>query len=345
MSISIRKILTGAAVWLTALVLMSGTAFADGVILAPGVELSGTQKNEAAGPGGPGSAAGTEASGDTASSGAASGAADGAAAGNAAGPGGPGSAAGTEASGETPGSAAAESDIESLTAASIADPYTLFPTQEEGIFMSRGRKIDAFRPMLALTFDDGPREDTGSRIMDVFEKYGQRATFYIVGNRVGSRASELKRMAAAGHELGNHSFTHTYFNKLGAEGIQNEVRSCNDIIEQLTGIRPRTMRLPGGIKSSTILANVNMPVVLWNIDTRDWEHRNTARTVSSVIGKVSDGDIVLMHELYESTAAAAEQLVPQLVEQGFQLVTVSEMAALRGFTLTENTVYYSLKQS
>ena len=195
--------------------------------------------------------------------------------------------------------------------------------------------------MITLTYDDGPQTVVGNQIMDVFGQYGQRTTFFMVGDRVPARASEVQRMAAEGHEVANHTYSHTYLNKVGAETIRNQVVSCNDIIEQTCGVRPRLMRLPGGNKNSTVLANVNMPIILWNVDTKDWSHRNTAKTVGSVIGHVKDGDVVLMHELYESTAAATAQMVPQLVEQGFQLVTVNELAELKGVALNANQVYYS----
>ena len=86
-----------------------------------------------------------------------------------------------------------------------------------------------------------------------------------------------------------------------------------------------------------------MPIILWDIDTRDWSTRDRDKTIAAVLGKVKDGEIVLMHELYTSTAEATETLVPQLTAQGYQLVTVSELASLRGKTLEPNQVYYSLR--
>ncbi len=148
-------------------------------------------------------------------------------------------------------------------------------------------------------------------------------------------------MAAEGHEIANHTYSHTYLNKVGAETIRSQVVKCNDVLEQTCGVRPRVMRLPGGNKNSTVLANVNMPIILWNVDTRDWSHRNVAKIREAVMGKVKDGDIVLMHELYDATATASESMVPQLVEQGFQLVTISEMAELKGISLNANQIYYS----
>ncbi len=318
---------------------MTVTAFADAVIYAPGVEVPGAQPT-APGPGDSltdiqGTAnAPTEVTGNQSSTDTSSGPQT--------------STTPTDTSGNTASSSqpstgsTATTDIAALKAQSLTDPYTILPTSDPNIVVSRGRTIDKTKPMLALTYDDGPRTDVGDRLMNVFEQYGQRTTFFMVGNRVSSRASELKRMVASGHEVANHTYDHVYLNKASAATIQSQVKSCNDIIEQTCGIRPRIMRLPGGNKNSTVLANVNMPIILWNIDTRDWEHRNTQKTIDAIIGKVKDGDIILMHELYESTAAASEYVVPKLVEQGYQLVTVSELAALKGKTLTNNQVYYSM---
>ena len=322
---------------------MSGAAFADGVIYAPGVSVPGQAPQTGPGSGDDQNMSNTpdvtnQGNGTTQTSDAPTTSAQ--PSGNEAQQGSGQTAAPAE---QTQTGTTQAADIESLKAQSIADPYTILQTSDPNIVVSRGRTIDKTRPMLALTYDDGPRTDVGDRLMNIFEQYGQRTTFFMVGSRVSSRASELKRMVASGHEVANHTYDHVYLNKASAATIQQQVNSCNDIIQQTCGIRPRIMRLPGGNKNSTVLANVNMPIILWNIDTRDWEHRNTQKTIDAIMGKVKDGDIVLMHELYESTAAASEYVVPKLVEQGFQLVTVSELAALKGKTLNSGEVYYSIK--
>ena len=93
---------------------------------------------------------------------------------------------------------------------------------------------------------------------------------------------------------------------------------------------PATVRLPGGNKNATVLENVNAPMIMWSIDTLDWKTKNTQSTIDKVLGSVKDGDVVLMHELYAQTGEAAVQIIPALVERGYQLVTVSEMAQYRG---------------
>ena len=210
----------------------------------------------------------------------------------------------------------------------------------DGMVASGGRYIDPNAPMVALTFDDGPYAPVGNRIMDCAEQYGGRVTFYVVGNRVNSYKSEIQRMYANGHEIGNHTQDHKYLQKLGAQEIRQQVEACNQAVAAITGEAPKTVRLPGGGKNSTVLANISQPIVLWDVDTLDWKTRNAASSVQTVLNQVKDGSVVLMHELYNASGDAAVTIIPALVERGYQLVTVSELAQFRG-GLAGGTVYYS----
>lgn len=215
--------------------------------------------------------------------------------------------------------------------------------QNPNLVLSNGRYIDLTKPMIALTYDDGPYAPVGNRIMNTVEQYNGRVTFFMVGDRVKSYATEVRRMVSGGHEVANHSYSHKYLNRLDAASIRSEVEKCNAVIQEVSGVRPTLMRLPGGNKNAVVLQNVNMPIILWNIDTRDWETKNAQKTVNSIVGKVKDGDIVLMHELYTATADATDSFVPQLAAQGFQFVTVSELAKFKGKSLTPNQIYYSIR--
>lgn len=193
-----------------------------------------------------------------------------------------------------------------------------------------GRQIDPNKPMVALTFDDGPYAPVGNQIMDSLAQYGGKATFFVVGSRAAAYETELKRMVAEGHEIGNHTFDHKYLNRLNGAQIQSEINRCSDAVFAATGVRPQLVRLPGGNKNQTVLQNVKAPMIMWSIDTLDWKTRNTNKTIQSVLTKVRDGDIVLMHELYPQTGAAALDIIPKLTAAGYQLVTVSELAQYRG---------------
>lgn len=219
--------------------------------------------------------------------------------------------------------------------AQSAQGEVLQPAGEE----TGGRQVDPSRPMVALTYDDGPQPSVGNRIMDCVAQYDGRVTFFLVGDRVPSHAAEVQRMAAEGHEVANHTLNHKYLQKLGAAEIQAQVNGGNDVIQQVSGVRPTLMRLPGGNQNATVRANTNMPMIQWSIDTLDWKTRNADATVASVLNQVQDGDIILMHELYSQTADATERIVPELVNRGYQLVTVSEMAAAKGIALQPGQVY------
>ncbi|MFT4106156.1 MAG: polysaccharide deacetylase family protein [Lacrimispora sp.] len=202
--------------------------------------------------------------------------------------------------------------------------------QESQEQVPAGRQIDPAKPMVALTFDDGPYAPVGNQIMDCLALYGGKATFFVVGSRVLAYQAELQRMIAEGHEIGNHTYDHKYITRLSGEQIESQVNRCSDAVQTATGVRPTLFRPPGGYISSASLAHVQAPAIMWSIDTLDWKTRNAQKTVNAVMSKVRDGDIVLMHELYSQSGAAALEIIPRLVDAGYQLVTVSEMAAARG---------------
>ncbi len=241
--------------------------------------------------------------------------------------------------GEAAGNLAAEQGAEETAGEMTGAAAELVPVQEAG----ESRYIDPSRPMVALTFDDGPLAAVGDRIMDCLAQYGGKATFFLVGSRVPSYASEVQRMVEEGHEVANHTMNHKYLQKLGAAEIQSQVNQCSDVIESVCGVRPTLMRLPGGNFNQTVLANTNMPMIQWNIDTLDWKTKNADNTVSVVLSQVKDGDIVLMHELYRQSADAAVRLIPELVNRGYQLVTVSEMAAAKGYALEAGKLYSAFR--
>ena len=201
--------------------------------------------------------------------------------------------------------------------------------------------IDPSKPMVALTFDDGPQPSVGNRIMDCLAQYGGKATFFMVGERVGSYKTEVQRMVAEGHEVANHTMNHKYLQKLGAAQIQAQVNNGNDAIQAACGVRPTLLRLPGGNHNATVLANAGMPMIQWTVDTLDWKTRNADKTVAAVLNHVKDGDIILMHELYGATGDAVARIVPELHKRGFQMVTVSQMAAAKGRSLEAGKLYSS----
>lgn len=200
--------------------------------------------------------------------------------------------------------------------------------------------IDTSKPMVAITYDDGPSSVTG-KILDILEKNGAKATFFQIGNQVESYPEVEKRINSLGCELANHTWEHKWLSSLDVDGINYQLDHTSDTVESITGRRPKLMRPPGGFYNETVQAEADMPMIYWSVDTEDWKTRDAKKTISAVLDHVKDGDIVLMHDLYEQTAEASETIIPELIKRGYQLVTVSELAQARGVSMENGKVYYS----
>lgn len=200
--------------------------------------------------------------------------------------------------------------------------------------------IDPTKPMLALTYDDGPSAHATPRILATLEKYNSRATFFMVGKQAEKRMDVVKKMEELGCEVANHTYDHTLMTKVPPEELASQLARTNQVVSDACGISPVLMRPCGGARSEAgmnIVGAISMPAVLWSIDTLDWKTRDAQTTIQTVLEQAKDGDIILMHDLYETTADASEVLIPELVNRGFQLVTVSELASYRGGMLPGHT--------
>ena len=204
------------------------------------------------------------------------------------------------------------------------------------------RSINKKGKMVALTYDDGPSVYTPI-ILSALKKNDGLATFFVVGNRVNQYKKQLKQAYKMGCEIGNHSWDHSNLSKLSASSLRSQLNRTNKAVKKITGKKPVLLRPPYGSSNSTVASNAKMPLILWSIDTLDWKTRSTSATISCIKREVRDGDIILMHDIHKPTAEAAKTIVPWLVDQGYQLVTVSEMAECRG-KLKKGTKYYSIRK-
>ncbi|WP_250278905.1 polysaccharide deacetylase family protein [[Clostridium] colinum] len=205
------------------------------------------------------------------------------------------------------------------------------------------RKIDKNKPMVALTFDDGPNGATTTRILDILEKNNSVATFFIVSRRIDKDADILKRMVNLGCQIGNHTANHKDLTKLSTEQVKSEVDIVNNKLKNIIGKEASMVRVPYGAANSNVKKTVNYPLIMWNIDTKDWQTKNAKSIEKAILNNVKDGDIILMHDLYTSTADACEVVIPQLVKQGFQLVTVEELLYYKEIEVKEGLTYFNAR--
>lgn len=203
---------------------------------------------------------------------------------------------------------------------------TLAPTD---ITVEVKKEIDPSKPMIAFTFDDGPSPVHTPHILDTLKKYDASATFFMLGQKMEKNVDLLKRMVQEGHELANHSFDHANLSKLDVDGIKYQINTTQDLIFQLSGFESRLIRPPYGAISKTLRSVTPIPMVLWSIDSLDWKSRNVESIKAEVLPYVKDGSVILLHDIYGSTAQALEEMMPILKEQGYQFVTVSQLYEYR----------------
>ncbi|MEG1066770.1 MAG: polysaccharide deacetylase family protein, partial [Erysipelotrichaceae bacterium] len=188
------------------------------------------------------------------------------------------------------------------------------------------RKIDPKKPMIALTYDDGPSGAFTTAMLDVLAKENVSATFFTLGSRVKEYPELIKREYMDGHQIASHGYDHADLRSLDMNATKKQMFDTSDAIFSLTGYDPSYVRPPFGAESDNLHSLYDEDhIILWTIDTRDWATRNAEAIKNVVLENVTDGSIILMHDMYQPSIDATEQLIPLLKEKGYQMVTVDEL--------------------
>ncbi|MCL1807180.1 MAG: polysaccharide deacetylase family protein [Oscillospiraceae bacterium] len=201
--------------------------------------------------------------------------------------------------------------------------------------------IDPSRPMVALTFDDGPSKHT-TRILDVLEQTNARATFFTIGNLIETRRDTVFRAFDLGCEIVGHSWDHSDMTKLSEEALREQLIRTNEAVEAVTGIAPVMYRPPYGAvndRVKRVSADLGFAIINWSVDPWDWKVRDADSVYNAIMKNVKDRAIILSHDLYGTTADAMERVIPELIAQGYQLVTVSELLSFTYDELEPGKVY------
>lgn len=207
----------------------------------------------------------------------------------------------------------------------LNDPDIPSLYQNEPLSIAESPQIDPDKPMVAITFDDGPNPATTPELLDLLKKYDVRCTFFMVGKNVEANPDIVKRIYQEGHELGNHSWDHADLSQLNEAQIIEELQSTDDAIFKACGHDPLYIRPPFGAMSDVYQNTVDRDSILWTIDTRDWESHDASKIKKIIDTYVSDGSIILLHDIHEDSVKAMKSVIPELLEKGYQLVTVSDL--------------------
>ena len=191
--------------------------------------------------------------------------------------------------------------------------------------------VSAEGKYVALTFDDGPSGRYTDRLLDGLKERGAKATFLLCGYRVKEYPAQTQRIIDEGHEVGNHGYSHKNMQELGRRQIAQEILDTEALLPE--NCRVRFLRPPGGCCSDGVrqVAEArNLAILNWSVDPKDWAVQNPDAVEQAVLKHVSDGDVILLHDMSDSSVTAALHIVDQLAAQGYQFVTASQLAALKG---------------
>lgn len=242
---------------------------------------------------------------------------------------------------------------EAPTEAPTTEPVTEAPTQavrKEGYYYNTADVswIDPNKPMVAFAFDDGPIANSNcpTRIQDAISAAGGHATFFYWGERIAGNENEIKRAQSLGMEIANHTWTHPHIGSLSTDQIKSEINQCAAKLTEITGQEDFLLRPPYLEATDTVKANCGCALVNCGIDSSDWAGASKDEIINKFTQAAANGtlngQVLLMHENYESTAAAVEYLAPYLTAQGYQIVSVGEMFKAKGIDMKYGELYNKL---
>ena len=204
-------------------------------------------------------------------------------------------------------------------------------------FPARGAEDEKY---VALTFDDGPSGRFTRRLLDGLAERDAKATFFLCGYRIAQYPKETQRIFDEGHEIALHGYSHDCMTPMSRRQIAKELSDTKALLPE--GCKALWLRPPGGCCSDGVrqVAEVtNLSILDWSVDPRDWATRDTAAVGRFVVERIQDGDVVLLHDMSDSSVDAALAIIDELQSQGFRFVTVSELVKIRDITVKPGKTY------
>lgn len=200
-------------------------------------------------------------------------------------------------------------------------------------------QIEDETPLIALTFDDGPRRDTTTKLLDGLAERGVPATFFLVGEQLIGNEDVVRRMDAEGHQIGIHTYDHVLLTGLNQADFDEQVDKMRQMLKNILGHNDFLLRPPYGLYDEGVQAKAQCPIILWSIDPEDWGDKNVDRIVRHITDNAADGAIVLLHDIYPTSVEAALRAVDELHARGYMFVTVDQLFGDRGIELESGVVY------
>lgn len=189
--------------------------------------------------------------------------------------------------------------------------------------------VQTDKPVLAITFDDGPHPVNTPKLLDILAQRNIKATFFLVGQNVKQYPDLVRRILREGHEIGNHTWTHASLSSISDDAVRKELRRSDEALFEIAGYRPHLMRPPYGAINTRlknlIYSEFGYPCILWSVDPQDWRRPGVSVVVNRLVSGARNGSILLTHDIHAPTIVAVPQALDQLLAKGFQFVTVSQL--------------------
>ena len=195
--------------------------------------------------------------------------------------------------------------------------------------------------LIALTFDDGPRRSTTTRLLDGLSERGVQATFFLIGAQIEGNEDVIRRMDNEGHQIGIHTYDHVKLTGLNRADFDAQVEKSRMLLKETLGHNDFLLRPPYGMLDDSVKAWAGCPIILWSIDPEDWDDKNADREVQQIVSEAQDGSIILMHDIFPESVDAALRVVDALHAQGFLFCTVDELFAARCIELEAGEMYWN----
>lgn len=196
--------------------------------------------------------------------------------------------------------------------------------------------VDTDQKTCAISFDAAWGNEDTQQLIDILDRYGVKATFFVVGSWVDKYPESVKALSDAGHEVMNHSNTHAHYPQLTADEVIADLNACNDKIETVTGVRPTLVRMPYGDyddKSVQAARSIGMEPIQWDVDSLDWKEIPADEITQRVTSKVGPGSIVLFHNAALHTPEALPSILEQLTQEGYTFVPISQLILTGNYSI------------
>lgn len=200
------------------------------------------------------------------------------------------------------------------------------------------------KKVIMLTFDDGPSPTTTITFLDELLKRDAKVTFFVVGYVAEKYPDIIKRAYDDGHTVASHTYSHPELTKISDQSILDELTKTNQLLLDILGIENRYTRPPYGSTNKHVFELSNQSFILWNVDPRDWQYRNADTVYQNIMKNISDGAIVVLHDVHATTIEGSLRAIDDLIADGYAIISLEEAEQLGYINMEENEKVYSIKK-